>query len=485
MSCPGRAVDEKAPNKRVSEMALSVEEDKLFEFMDIVRWAREARVDPATILTQREALQAIKAGNTSEFRVLHRPGGLNLEFVASRATVGAESVRVNETGSVFGLHDHVTDDDEVRTLKTALTLGYLVVLRPVPLSVDSRAHVEAKIRAERERRTREAYGRDYSFAEQWLHAALPVPNLVKTTLEYLHGSFLGASFSDYVKAGLSHMEIDFGFAMRKENATLSAEYKALFTREWELADRWHTGIMSKCDFLRFHRRLHRVHGIVSWKLDADMLSYIARVLPQNHITFRDLCLYAEEGEEYVQGTEEVPKRLVDKDAGMYDPDETFAATRPVLVPREKSARMQAHWGGNDGFKEYMLRCLRHLDIDYGMARRASTPAPTQRAADQRDLARARGDFERLWIQFDPEKTGYLRNRSIDAFIEAYESRRNIQPFEARFVRTYRDWLATRGAVKFWRAGLRREARKNVRRAELDLLISARAVALEVFNINPR
>ena len=58
MSCPGRAVDEKAPNKRVSEMALSVEEDKLFEFMDIVRWAREARVDPATILTQREALQA-------------------------------------------------------------------------------------------------------------------------------------------------------------------------------------------------------------------------------------------------------------------------------------------------------------------------------------------------------------------------------------------------------------------------------------------
>jgi len=125
--------------------------------------------------------------------------------------------------------------------------------------------------------------------------------------------------------------------------TLSSEYMALVLKEWEMADREATGFLTMDEFVRFHYRMCLLHKIPSWKMDPYLLRYIKRQFPEGRVSFREFCLYAEDGEvsvsintcrvylkcsnlrvssvaccqSYVDNVKEITKRLVERYSAQY------------------------------------------------------------------------------------------------------------------------------------------------------------------------
>ncbi|GAB5356129.1 hypothetical protein AAMO2058_000264500 [Amorphochlora amoebiformis] len=233
-----------------------------------------------------------------------------------------------------------------------------------------------------------------------IHTHLPIPGPVEVVLRYLHTSYAGFSWEEYAQASFDHMEIDFSHAMG--GGTLSLEYKGLFLREWDLAERQslriRSGFISKSAFLRFHQRMQIVHKIQSWELDDELLRYIDAVFSGELISLRDLCLYAEEGEEYVRGTEN-SKRLERKKGEESSCSYRVEGMNPCAYKDET-------------FQAYADRCLNHMRVDY----EACVNLHASRTDSRKSYLKSKflhlsKTLLKLWREHDKMDTGYLRSRS--------------------------------------------------------------------------
>eukprot|EP00466_Bigelowiella_natans_P009912 jgi/Bigna1/81807/fgenesh1_pg.84_\ len=169
-----------------------------------------------------------------------------------------------------------------------------------------------------------------------------------------------------------HMEIDFQYAMGSTSQprnTLSSilchrntsEYMALVLKEWEMADREATagrwiriyyatskgnsqraGYSSHMHDVRLHycgdeeRRI--AFFFPKWNCLCESAEYswvfiIAIVCVPSKVSFREFCLYAEDGESYVDNVKEITKRLVES----YE---------------------------EESFLSYFTRCAEHMEVDY-------------------------------------------------------------------------------------------------------------------------